>query len=75
MNFKKGDKVVVISGKSKGVEGTISSILKNNKVIKRIYGICFENEEELNNHLNFLEEAKKRDHRKLGKELDLFFFV
>jgi len=33
MNFKKGDKVVVISGKSKGVEGTISAILKNNKVI------------------------------------------
>ena len=33
MNFKKGDKVVVISGKSKGTEGTISSVLKNNKVI------------------------------------------
>lgn len=33
MNFKKGDKVVVISGKSKGVEGTISNILKDNKVI------------------------------------------
>jgi len=44
----------------------------NNKVLQRIYGICFENEEDLNNHLNFLEEAKKRDHRKLGKELDLF---
>ena len=33
MNFKKGDKVVVISGKSKGTEGTISAVLKNNKVI------------------------------------------
>lgn len=33
MNFKKGDKVVVISGKSKGTEGTISNVLKNNKVI------------------------------------------
>lgn len=33
MNFKKGDKVVVISGKSKGTEGTISQVLKNNKVI------------------------------------------
>jgi len=44
----------------------------NNKVLQRIYGICFETEEDLNNHLNFLEEAKKRDHRKLGKELDLF---
>ena len=45
---------------------------KNNKVLQRIYGVCFPSEEELNEHLNFLEEAKKRDHRKLGKELDLF---
>jgi len=44
----------------------------NNKMLQRIYGICFETEEELAEHLNFLEEAKKRDHKKLGKELDLF---
>lgn len=44
----------------------------NNKMLQRIYGICFPSEEELNEYLNFLEEAKKRDHRKLGKELDLF---
>ena len=44
----------------------------NNKMLQRIYGICFKREEDLNNHLNFLEEAKKRDHKKLGKELDLF---
>jgi len=44
----------------------------NNKVLQRIYGIGFENEEDLNAHLNFLEEAKRRDHRKLGKELELF---
>ena len=44
----------------------------NNKMLKRIYGICFENEEDLEAHLNFLEEAKKRDHKKLGKELELF---
>ena len=44
----------------------------NNKMLQRIYGVCFENEEDLNNHLNLLEEAKKRDHKKLGKELDLF---
>jgi len=44
----------------------------NNKMLQRIYGVCFETEEELNEHLNFLEEAKKRDHKKLGKELDLF---
>ena len=44
----------------------------NNKMLQRIYGICFENAEELEAHLNWIEEAKKRDHRKLGKELDLF---
>ena len=44
----------------------------NNKMLQRIYGVCFENEEDLNEHLNLLEEAKKRDHKKLGKELDLF---
>jgi len=43
-----------------------------NKMLQRIYGICFETEEDLNEYLNFIEEAKKRDHRKLGKELDLF---
>lgn len=44
----------------------------NNKMLQRIYGICFETQEELEKHLEFLEEAKKRDHKKLGKELDLF---
>lgn len=44
----------------------------NNKMLQRIYGICFDNEEELNEYLEFLEEAKKRDHKKLGKELGLF---
>ena len=43
-----------------------------NKMLQRIYGVCFETEEDLNEHLNLLEEAKKRDHKKLGKELDLF---
>ena len=43
-----------------------------NKMLQRIYGVCFETEEELTEHLNLLEEAKKRDHKKLGKELDLF---
>ena len=43
-----------------------------NKMLQRIYGVCFENEEDLQEHLNLLEEAKKRDHKKLGKELDLF---
>lgn len=44
----------------------------NNKVLQRIYGVCFDTEEALEEHLNFLEEAKKRDHKKLGKELGLF---
>ena len=44
----------------------------NNKMLQRIYGVCFPTEEELKEHLDFLEEAKKRDHKKLGKELDLF---
>jgi len=46
----------------------------NNQMLQRIYGICFPSEEELQEHLNFLEEAKKRDHKKLGKELELFMF-
>lgn len=45
---------------------------KNNKVLQRIYGVCFPTAEELQEHLDFLEDAKKRDHKKLGKELDLF---
>lgn len=45
---------------------------KDNKVLQRIYGVCFETAEELQEHLDFLEEAKKRDHKKLGRELDLF---
>lgn len=44
----------------------------NNKQLTRIYGTAFFNENELNEYLHRLEEAKKRDHRKLGKQLDLF---
>ncbi|MFV0551098.1 MAG: threonine--tRNA ligase [Anaerorhabdus sp.] len=43
-----------------------------NKMLQRVYGICFANEEDLKEHLYLLEEAKKRDHKKLGRELDLF---
>ena len=45
---------------------------KNNKMLQRIYGICFDTEEELLNHLHELEEASLRDHRKIGKNLDIF---
>ena len=44
----------------------------NNKMLQRIYGVCFDTEEGLKEYLNLLEEAKKRNHKKLGKELDLF---
>ncbi|MBQ9071743.1 MAG: threonine--tRNA ligase [Bacilli bacterium] len=43
-----------------------------NKMLQRIYGVCFENEEDLNEYLNELEEAKLRDHRKIGKDLSIF---
>ncbi len=45
---------------------------ENNKMLQRIYGTSFEKKKELKKYLKRLEEAKKRDHRKLGKELDLF---
>lgn len=47
----------------------------NNKMLQRIYGICFNTEEELNKHLIYLEELKKRDHRKIGKDLKLYTIV
>lgn len=45
---------------------------EKNKMLQRIYGTSFANENDLKEYLHFLEEVKKRDHRKLGKELDLF---
>jgi len=47
---------------------------ENNKQLTRIYGITFEKQKDLTQYLHQLEEAKKRDHRKLGKELELFTF-
>ena len=45
-----------------------------NKMLTRIYGVVFEKKSEMDEYFRLLEEAMKRDHRKLGKELDLFFF-
>lgn len=45
---------------------------EKNKMLQRIYGISFDKKSELDNYLRLIEEAKKRDHRKLGKELELF---
>lgn len=47
---------------------------KNNKMLTRINGIAFHNQEELEAHLKLLEEAARRDHRKIGKEMNLFMF-
>jgi len=47
---------------------------EKNKMLQRIYGICFPTKAELDEYLRLQEEAKKRDHRKLGKDLDLFVF-
>ena len=47
---------------------------ENNKMLQRVYGTAWENKNQLKEYLHQLEEAKKRDHRKLGKELEIFFF-
>ncbi|EKD57061.1 MAG: hypothetical protein ACD_58C00010G0007 [uncultured bacterium] len=47
---------------------------EKNKMLQRIYGTCFNTQDELDNYLLMLEEAKKRDHKKLGVSLDLFSF-
>ncbi len=44
----------------------------NNKMLQRIYGVCFPTKEELETHLNELEEAKERDHRKIAKDLEIY---
>lgn len=43
-----------------------------NKMLQRIYGICFDTEEDLNKHLEELEDSKQRDHRKIGKDMEIF---
>jgi len=47
---------------------------EKNKMLTRIYGLAFNNKTELDNYLKMIEEAEKRDHKKIGKELDLFSF-
>ncbi|MDE5028339.1 threonine--tRNA ligase, partial [Francisella tularensis subsp. holarctica] len=46
----------------------------DNEILTRIYGTCWANKEDLEQYLNMLEEAEKRDHRKIGNVLDLFHF-
>ena len=47
---------------------------EKNPMLTRVYGVAFENKKELDDYLKMIEEAEKRDHRKLGKDLDLFVF-
>nr|WP_134113455.1 threonine--tRNA ligase [Hypnocyclicus thermotrophus] len=61
------------SFKLKSVAGAYWRGDSNNKMLQRIYGFAFANNKELKDYLTLLEEAEKRDHRKLGKELELFF--
>ncbi len=57
-----------------GIAGAYWKGDEKNKMLTRIYGVTFPNQKELDEYMVFLEEAKKRDHRKLGKELELFTF-
>lgn len=59
--------------KLKSVAGAYWRGNSDNKMLQRIYGFAFADEKKLKDYLTLLEEAEKRDHRKLGKELDLFF--
>ena len=59
--------------KLKSVAGAYWRGDSKNKMLQRIYGFAFSDEKKLKDYLTLLEEAEKRDHRKLGKELDLFF--
>jgi threonyl-tRNA synthetase len=57
-----------------GIAGAYWKGDEKNKMLTRIYGVTFPNQKELDEYIRFMEEAKKRDHRKLGKELELFTF-
>lgn len=59
--------------KLKSVAGAYWRGDAKNKMLQRIYGLAFSNNDKLKDYLVFLEEAEKRDHRRLGKELELFF--
>lgn len=69
VNFENVKKFKLLS-----VSGAYWRGSENNKMLTRIYGTCFPNQKELDEYLITLEEAEKRDHRRLGKSLDLFTF-
>ena len=82
--YKQGDFVDLCAGPHMESTGQIKAVKlmsvagaywrgdEHNKMLQRVYGTCFPTQEELDEYINRLEEAKKRDHRKIGKEMDLF---
>lgn len=82
--YKQGDFVDLCAGPHMDSTGQIKAVKlmnvagaywrgdEHNKMLQRIYGTAFPSQEELDEYLNRLEEAKKRDHRKIGKEMDLY---
>ncbi len=68
--YTKGLKAFKITGQS----GAYWKNDKNNKMLTRINGLAFNSNEEMEDYLKLMEEAEKRDHRKIGKEMDLFMF-
>ncbi len=85
--YKQGDFTDLCAGPHMDSTGQIKAIKlmsvagaywrgdERNKMLQRIYGTCFPSQEELDEYINRLEEAKKRDHRKIGKEMDLFMLT
>lgn len=84
--YKQGDFVDLCAGPHLASTGKVKAIKimsssgaywrgnENNKMLQRIYAVSFPKASQLEEYINLIEEAKKRDHRKIGKELDLFFF-
>jgi len=73
-HIKKTNQINPYAFKLTKLSGAYWKGIESNKMLTRIYGIAFQEEKELLDYLNYLSEAEKRDHRKLGKELDLFCF-
>jgi threonyl-tRNA synthetase len=85
--YKQGDFVDLCAGPHMDSTGQITAVKltsvagaywrgdEKRKMLQRIYGTCFPSQEELDEYLNKIEEAKKRDHRKIGKEMDLFMLT
>lgn len=73
-HIKKSSEINSKSFKLDRIAGAYWKGDEKNKMLTRIYGIAFKDKKELKKYLERIEEAKKRDHRKIGKELDLFCF-